>query len=44
MKLLTIDDHALFRQGLKFLLMDLQSDLECIEAESLAGALALDGK
>ena len=44
MKLLTIDDHALFRQGLKFLLMDLQSDLECIEAESLAGALALDDK
>ena len=44
MKLLTIDDHALFRQGLKFLLMDLQSDLECIEAESLAAALALDDK
>ena len=44
MKLLTIDDHALFRQGLKFLLMDLQNDLECIEAESLAGALALDDK
>jgi DNA-binding NarL/FixJ family response regulator len=44
MKLLTIDDHALFRQGLKFLLTDLQSDLECIEAESLAEALALDDK
>jgi len=44
MKLLTIDDHALFRQGLKFLLKDLQSDLECIEAESLAEALALDDK
>jgi DNA-binding NarL/FixJ family response regulator len=44
MKLLTIDDHALFRQGLKFLLMDLQNDLECIEAESLADALALDDK
>ncbi|MGD8236244.1 MAG: response regulator transcription factor [Chromatiales bacterium] len=44
MKLLTIDDHALFRQGLKFLLTDLQSDLECIEAESLAQALALDDK
>jgi len=44
MKLLTIDDHALFRQGLKFLLMDLQNDLECIEAESLAGALALNDK
>ncbi|MGD8234955.1 MAG: response regulator transcription factor [Chromatiales bacterium] len=44
MKLLTIDDHALFRQGLKFLLTDLQNDLECIEAESLAEALALDDK
>jgi len=44
MKLLTIDDHALFRQGLKFLLTDLQSDLECIEAESLAEALALEDK
>ena len=44
MKLLTIDDHALFRQGLKFLLTDLQNDLECIEAESLAEALALEGK
>ncbi|MEJ2317472.1 MAG: response regulator transcription factor [Gammaproteobacteria bacterium] len=44
MKLLTIDDHALFRQGLKFLLTDLQNDLECIEAESLAEALALEDK
>ena len=44
MKLLTIDDHALFRQGLKFLLIDLQSDLECLEAESLDEALALDDK
>ena len=44
MKLLTIDDHALFRQGLKFLLKDLQSDLDFLEAESLAEALALDDK
>jgi DNA-binding NarL/FixJ family response regulator len=44
MKLLTVDDHALFRQGLKFLLMDLQHDLECLEAGSLDEALALDEK
>lgn len=44
MRLLTIDDHALFRQGLRFLLTDLRSDLDFLEAESLAEALALDDK
>lgn len=40
MRILLIDDHALFREGLKFLLCDLADDLEFVEAGSCEAALA----
>ena len=39
MKTLLIDDHVLFRQGMKFLLTDLDSRVEFIEADSCKVAL-----
>lgn len=44
MRILIIDDHALFRQGLKFLLRDLDAELQVAEAEGCAQALALAGE
>lgn len=38
---LLIDDHALFRQGLKFLLSDLDHDIRFLDADSCEAALAL---
>lgn len=43
MRILIIDDHALFRQGLKFLLRDLEAELEIAEAADCSQALALAG-
>ena len=39
--ILLVDDHHLFRQGLKFLLADLDPGIVFLEAGSCAGALAL---
>lgn len=39
MRVLLVDDHHLFRQGLKFLLADLASGIEFSEAGSLPNAL-----
>jgi len=39
MRILLVDDHVLFRQGLKFLLSDLDETLNFIEAGSLTEAL-----
>ena len=39
--ILLVDDLHLFRQGLKFLLADLDPDIVFLEADSCAGALAL---
>lgn len=44
MRILIIDDHALFRQGLRFLLRDLDADLEIVEAGDCAQATALAGE
>ena len=44
MRILIIDDHALFRQGLRFLLRDLDADLEIVEAADCAQATALAGE
>ena len=41
MKILLVDDHALFRQGLKFLLSDLDDRLVFTEAGNLGDCLAL---
>lgn len=41
MRVLLVDDHHLFRQGLKFLLADLDTGIEFCEADSLPAALAL---
>lgn len=41
MRVLLVDDHHLFRQGLKFLLADLETGIEFCEADSLAAALAM---
>ncbi len=41
MKILLVDDHPLFRQGLKFLLGDLHSELDFFEAGSCQDALNL---
>jgi DNA-binding NarL/FixJ family response regulator len=38
---LLIDDHALFRQGLKFLLSDLDKNIRFLEADTCEAALAL---
>jgi DNA-binding NarL/FixJ family response regulator len=43
-RILIIDDHALFRQGLRFLLRDLDADLEIVEAADCAQACALTGE
>lgn len=43
MRVLLVDDHHLFRQGLKFLLADLQAGIEFAEAATLTGALAQAG-
>ncbi|NQX87293.1 MAG: response regulator transcription factor [Halioglobus sp.] len=40
MRILLVDDHALFRQGLRFLLDDLDDSLEFEEAEGFDAALA----
>jgi DNA-binding NarL/FixJ family response regulator len=40
MRILIVDDHALFRQGLRFLLRDLDAELEISEAGDCAQALA----
>lgn len=39
MRILLVDDHPLFRQGLKLLLGDLESGIEFAEADCLASAL-----
>ncbi len=44
MRLLIVDDHALFRQGLRFLLRDLDPQLEISEAGDCTEALALAGQ
>lgn len=41
MRILIVDDHALFRQGLRFLLRDLDAKLEISEAGDCAQAVAL---
>lgn len=41
MRILIVDDHALFREGLRFLLRDLDPHLEVGEASSCAEALPL---
>jgi DNA-binding NarL/FixJ family response regulator len=43
-RILIIDDHALFRQGLKFLLRDLDAKLEVAEAADCAQAVAMAGE
>jgi DNA-binding NarL/FixJ family response regulator len=43
MRVLLIDDHTLFAQGLKFLLAELNPQLESVVAGSLAAALAQPG-
>lgn len=44
MKLLVVDDHTLFRQGLKFLLRDLDENLQITEASDSRQAVALAGQ
>jgi RNA polymerase sigma factor (sigma-70 family) len=41
MKILLIDDHALFRSGLQFLLSDLDEHVQCRDAANLTQALAI---
>ena len=41
MRILIVDDHALFRQGLRFLLRDLDEQLDISESGDCAQALAL---
>ncbi len=41
MKILLVDDHALFREGLKHLLKSLDAELALDEADDCAGALTL---
>ena len=41
MRILIVDDHALFRQGLRFLLRDLDAQLQIAEAGDCEQALAL---
>lgn len=44
MKILLVDDHDLFREGLKLILSKLDQDIELIEAESFDQAIrAVDG-
>lgn len=44
MKLLVVDDHTLFRQGLKFLLRDLNEQLVIEEASNCQQALGMDAQ
>lgn len=41
MKVLLVDDHALFRRGLRLMLRELAADMDLSEAESCAQALTL---
>lgn len=41
MKVLLIDDHAMFREGMKFLLSDLDDSLELLEAGTLENAISV---
>ncbi len=41
MHILLVDDHALFREGMKFLLKSLEKDVVLQEAENCEDALAL---
>lgn len=41
MKILIVDDHALFRAGLRMLLPSISHDVTCLEASTIAEALAL---
>lgn len=43
MRVLLIDDHGLFRRGLRLMLVDLAANLDISEAASCAEALALQG-
>jgi DNA-binding NarL/FixJ family response regulator len=40
-KILLVDDHALFRAGLRMLLATLEEDIHCLEAATVAQALEL---
>lgn len=40
MKILLVDDHTLFRDGMKHLLQDLRDELELVESDSVQQALA----
>ncbi len=44
MKILIVDDHALFRAGLRMLLATIGQKVTCLEAASVADALALIGQ
>ncbi len=44
MNILLVDDHTLFRHGLKFLLADLGQGISFVESHNIAGALALTGQ
>jgi DNA-binding NarL/FixJ family response regulator len=44
MKILIVDDHALFRAGLRMLLATIGHKVTCLEAASVADALALIGQ
>ena len=41
MKILIVDDHALFRAGLRMLLSTIGQNVSCVEADNIADALAL---
>lgn len=43
MRALLVDDHVLFSQGLQFLLQNLDKDLVCVTAHSVAAAVAAPG-
>lgn len=43
MRLLLVDDHALFVQSLRFLLSELDPNIHCVTASSVAQALQLPG-
>jgi DNA-binding NarL/FixJ family response regulator len=43
MRVLLVDDHVLFSQSLKFLLAELEPNLDCISARTLTQALAESG-
>ena len=41
MKILIVDDHALFRAGLRMLMSTIGQNVSCVEADNIADALAL---